>query len=345
MKFTKPLQWLGSDASPTAKRALQLLKLAIVLVLFIVIYWIVDFDKILKVLAGANLYYVGAGFIVYIGSIYLTALQFKILAKQEDIILSVNQVAAINLSIMFYLLFLPGTFLGSGLRWYKVSQARGKPTESLAAVAFNRLYDLFLIGVFGLGFWIISGQNNTQTYAVGLVVILLLIALLWIGITRISVPISIWVGFAIERTSQGTLIRSGLEKIQKLLSAIAVYGEISAGDLIALVIVGAARLLVGLVVYILLARSVGINLPVTDMGWIRSVVLLFAFIPFTIAGGLGIREIGLIAMLSAFGISAEVAVAFSILLLGLTVFYGLVGGVIEAIDAIRKGKRIGLPKD
>ena len=345
MKLSKPFQWLGSDASPKAKRARQLLRLAIVLLLFFVIYWFVDFNIILKVISRANPYYVAAGFIVYIGSIYLTALQFKILAKQEDINLGVSQIAAINLSIMFYLIFIPGAFVGSGLRWYKVSQAQGKPTESLAAVAFNRLYDMFLIVIFGLGFWIISGQNNTQAYAVGLVAIFLLIALLWIGVTQISLPISVWIGAAVERTSQGSLTRNGLEKTQKLLAATVVYGEISAWDLIALVIVGAARLLVGLAVFILLARSVGIELPITDMGWIRSVVLLFAFIPFTIAGGLGIREIGLIAMLSTFGISAEVAVAFSLLLLSLTVFYGLVGGGIEAVDAIRKGKRIGLTKN
>jgi len=340
MKLPEPLRWLVSDASPRAKRLRQLLKLAFVLILFLILNRFVDFKVIFEVIAGANLYYVLAGYVVYIGSIYLTALQFKILAKQEDILLSLNQVVAINLSIMFYLIFLPGAVVGSGLRWYKVSQVRGKPTESFAAVVFNRLYDMFLIVVFGIGFWLLSDQSDTQSYAIGLFFILFLIALLWIGVTKISVPFSNFVNRLVTGTQEGTLLHVILGKTLKLLKATAVYGSISKTDLFSLVIVGIARLLVGLVVYILLARSVGIYLPMTTMGWIRSVVLLFAFIPFTIAGGLGIREIGLIAMLSGFGISAEVAVAFSIMLLAQSVFFGLVGGVIEAVDAIRKSSYV-----
>lgn len=340
MKLPEPLRWFGPAASPRQNRIRQFLKLAFVLVLFLILNQFVDFQVIIEVIAGANPYYVIGGFTVYVGSIYLTALQFKILAKQEDIILSLNQIVAINLSIMFYLIFLPGAMVGSGLRWYKVSQARGKPTESFAAVAFNRLYDMFLIVVFGIGFWIISDQSSTKSYAVGLFFILFLIALLWIGITRISVPLSNLVKRLVEGTTEGTLLHVILEQTLKLLNATAVYGSISKTDLISLIVVGISRLLVGLVVYILLARSVGIDLPVTTMGWIRSVVLLFAFIPFTIAGGLGIREFGLIAMLSSFGFSAEVAVAFSILLLAQSVFFGLVGGIIEAVDAFRKGRLV-----
>lgn len=345
MKTFNLLRWFLTDDSTRAKRVRQIFRFGLVLVLFFILYWFIDFNEILEVLSSANLYYVVAGYLVYVISIYLTALQFQLLAKQEDINLTLNQIVAINLSIMFYLIFLPGTFLGSGLRWYKVSQAQGKPVESLAAVAFNRLYDMFLIVVFGLGFWIISGQDNTQTYAIGLVVILVLIAAAWFVITRISIPLANWVGKISDRISKESYLKILLEKSRDLLRATAVYGEMSAWDLVALVIVGASRLLVGLVVYVLLARSVGIYLPVTEMGWIRSVVLLFAFIPFTIAGGLGIREIGLIAMLSAFGISAEVAVAFSIILLSLTIFYGLVGGVVEGVDAIRSGRGLGVPKD
>ncbi len=74
------------------------------------------------------------------------------------------------------------------------------------------------------------------------------------------------------------------------------------------------------------------------MGWIQAVILFATQLPFTVAGGLGVREVTLVAILSSFGVSADQALALSFLIFFRGIILGLIGGLIEAIDTLR-GKR------
>ena len=102
-----------------------------------------------------------------------------------------------------------------------------------------------------------------------------------------------------------------LDKFEKLLSAVSAYADFSALELFLVVTFGIVRILLSIVSFQLLAKSLGIELPFIDMGWIHSVVAMTALLPFSSAGGLGYREVSLIAMLGTFGIGADLALAFS----------------------------------
>ena len=93
--------------------------------------------------------------------------------------------------------------------------------------------------------------------------------------------------------------------------------------------------MIGILSNVLLAKSVGIDLTYTQMGWVYSVVILASQLPFAFAGGLGIREVTLIALLSTFGIGADLALAFSLLLFVRGIFLSLVGGLLEVLQAMR----------
>ena len=64
----------------------------------------------------------------------------------------------------------------------------------------------------------------------------------------------------------------------------------------------------------------------------HAVSSLTAFTPISFAGGIGIRDISLILLLSLFGIDPQVALAFSLLLFGRNIFLSLIGGVLEALE-------------
>ena len=102
-----------------------------------------------------------------------------------------------------------------------------------------------------------------------------------------------------------------------------------------LLVVGISRYLIMVIGALILASSIGIELSFADMGWMQSVVMLFALIPFTVAGGLGVREVGLVFMLSAFGVEPEAALAFSLLLFARQIVLGLTGGILEAFRTLR----------
>ena len=77
-------------------------------------------------------------------------------------------------------------------------------------------------------------------------------------------------------------------------------------------------------------------IPIYDLGWTHAVVFFAAFTPLSIAGGLGIRDISLVFMLSLFGVDPEVALAFSLLIFSRGVFLSLLGGLMALSEALEK---------
>jgi len=335
MKLIEAVKWLWSDDSPSARRTRWVLKIALVFLLLIALFWVVDFWEVIHALATADPLFLIIGFALTFLRVYLTAVQLMILVRKQGINLGVDQIIYINLSVKFYLLFLPGDLVGSGIRWYKLSQPSGKRAEALAAVAFNRLFDLFLIFVLGLGFWLLSSQDYVQIDGSQLVVLILLTILLWFILTRLSIPLSKLIASRAGETYSSSLFQFGMQKLEKFLLAVANYADFTVWQLLFVTIVGISRQLVGIGSFVFLAKAVGIEMSFIEMGWIRSIVLLAAYLPISFAGGLGVREITLVALLSTFGISAELAIAFSLLLLARGVFLGLAGGLLEAIHSLR----------
>ncbi len=335
MKLTEAVKWLWSDDTLSARRARWVLKIVLVLLLLIALFWVVDFREVIHALATADPLFLIIGFALTFLRVFLSAVQLMILVRKQGINLGVGQIIYINLSVKFYLLFLPGDLVGSGIRWYKLSQPSGKRAEALAAVAFNRLFDLFLIFVLGLGFWLLSSQDYVQIDGRQLVVLILLIILLWFILTRLSLPLSKIIASRAGGTYSPSFFQVGMQKLEKFLLAIANYADFSAWQLLFVTFVGISRQLVGIGSFVFLAKAVGIEMSFIDMGWIRSIVLLAAFLPFSFAGGLGVREITLVVVLSTFDVSAELAIAFSLLLLARGFLLGLAGGLLEAIHSLR----------
>jgi uncharacterized protein (TIRG00374 family) len=324
--------WDGTTT--TGRRTRRLIKILFFIILFVALFWVVPIKEVFYALLSAAPLYVLIGWLLVFPVIYLGAVQLKILTRKSGIELSVFQLLAINLSIKFYMLFVPNAFVGSGMRWYKLSKPSGQTAEAFAAVAFNRLLDLFLIVGLGLGFFILSGQVRSQTSAMGLVVLVVVIASLWFVLTRVSLSLHTWMKTHFTEEKYGGRWGRLIEKIEQLLLAISVYADFSTWELLSVTTVGIVRLLLNIFSFLFMAMSVGIGLSYLNMGWIQSVVALTSMLPFTIAGGLGYREVSLVAMLATFNIGAELALAFSFLIFGRTILLGLVGGLVEATQTL-----------
>lgn len=335
MNLFQKIQILWKNESTTAHQARQILKISILVLLFIGLFWFVDFREVLGVLSQADPLLLIIGLLLVFPAEFLNAVQLKFLVRRQNIQFNVFQLFAINLSIKFYLLFLPGAIVGSGIRWYKLSQPQGKRAEALAAVTFNRLLETFLVVILGLIFWFLSGSKTGQVQIGYLIILFLLISAIWVLFTRLSKPFSEIVSAFSNRITQHRYIHTLSGWIEKLLVAVAAYAKFPIWELLLLVFVGIFRLLLVLFGFQILAHSVGIYIPFVDMGWIVSIIMLFALIPFTYAGGLGLREVGLVFLLSSFGVNSETAIAFSLLIFTRILLLGLVGGLLELFGTAR----------
>lgn len=137
----------------SAQRARQSLKIILLIMLFIGLFWFIDFGAVMQVLSQAETILVLTGLALIFPAEFLNAIQLRILAKRQNINHNVWQLFAINLSIKFYLLFLPGAIVGSGICWYKLSQPGGKharPWQPWHLTAYLKLSS-WLCWVWGSG--------------------------------------------------------------------------------------------------------------------------------------------------------------------------------------------------
>ena len=335
MNLLQTIQDLWRGKTPAAKRVRRVIKILFLIALFIAFFYIVPVRDVYRALISAQPLYVGLGLILAFPVMFLGAVQLKLLIRRLGISLGVFQIWGINLSIKFYMLFMPNAFVGSGLRWYRFAQPDGKPAEALAAVGFNRILDTFLVGVIGFGFWFLSGYHTIQKGGIVLILLIFGTAAIWYIFTRVSLPLYEWFKARFIHDVQNKFLQRLINSTERLLLAVSTFADFSLWELLLVIIVGITRNLINVLSTVFLAMSVGIMLSYIDMGWIQSIVSLTALLPFSIGEGLGYREVSLVAILSTFGIGTDLALAFSFIIFIRSIMLGLVGGVVEAIQTMQ----------
>ena len=344
MKWFDKIRWFFQSQTPGALRVRRVAKVVLLLVLFGAMFAIVPIGDVLSAILSADPWYLILGITFSFLATILTAVQLTALARKQGITHSALKVLSITLAAKFYSQFSPGNIVASGIKWYRLSQPGNKTAESLAVLAFFRLMETFLNIALGLGFWLLSDlwaqgeQRALQISAGWLAVLVLGVALLWIFLTRLSLPLYTW----FERRGGALWQKKSWQRLsrylQKFLSAAAAYADFSTWELSVAIFAAITSQLSGVVSNVFVARAVGIHLSLLEMGWIYSVIILVSQLPFAFAGGLGLREVSLVFLFATFGIGADLALAFSFLLFVRGVLISLVGGAWEALDALQ-GRR------
>ncbi len=321
-----------------AKRRQQLIKILLLIALFVGLFWIIPVQDVVEAIFTADPLFLSAGMLLGFISTLLTAFELEPLTRSVGIRRSTWQILLINMAVKFYTQFSPTTLVGSGLRLYRLAQPGGKTPEALAALAFFRALETFLTLAMGLGFWLGSGHEGLQVSITWLVVLVVGVVGAWIIATRLSLPIYHWFKQRAGRLVEHRLLLPFTRRLEKFLVAVSSFADIPAGQLGQATFWGAASVLTTVLSGMLLSRSVDIKLSYWDIGWMQAVILLATQLPFAFAGGLGIREVTLVALMSTYGISAELALAYSFLLFIRGIIIGAVGGLTEAVQAIRPAK-------
>ena len=79
----------------------------------------------------------------------------------------------------------------------------------------------------------------------------------------------------------------------------------------------------------LLAMALNINISFLNIGWVRSVIIIFTTLPISFSG-VGLREGGFIVLLGTYGVPSEEALALAFLVFATVLFLAGVGGLMEA---------------
>ena len=232
----------------------------------------------------------------------------------------------------FYGLMLPGS-VGAGAATLVKYVGQGATfAAALASMIVNRLLDSATIVTLGLAFWGLDHRDaadaGQRQVAMALLVLgpilLATFHLILFGRTRALQRVA--------RALEGLEIarRSAIGRtVVNVTAQCAAAGNLSPRDAAAVSVLSIIKDLFEVLVAYCFARACNIDLAFITIAWMQAIVSLLILLPITLSG-LGVREGALVLMTARHGVTAPLALTWSLLIFAGTVVVAAIGGLIEA---------------
>jgi len=308
-----------------SKRKWTILRFAIAIAIIIFLLTKISIPNVIGSIISAKLHYIIPAFIITLFSWLFSSYRLKFFSALQGLAISTFQALEINLSTLFYGLFLPGGNLTGGvIKFYKLSRKDNKLSEALVALALDRVFATVALCVVGLFFWMLSIPEDSNLIVLSMIFILL-------GLTGFCILIFFDRDHRVIKWLLSLTNKVYLSpKLNRFVESLSSLGRIPLRSLIFMIIISIISQLLNVLVFYLLLKSIDLNVPFVSIGWIRSVVVLVTMIPISISG-MGLREGSFMLLLGAFGVSDNSAFAYSIIVFAVTrVLPGLLGGLFES---------------
>jgi uncharacterized membrane protein YbhN (UPF0104 family) len=324
------------DKSPSTVRKRQLVSGIIFIVLIALLAFVLPWDDILLVLRNSDLKMVAIGYLITTPTLYLNALSFKVITDQQKMSLSAFRIMAINMIVSFYEIFIPATLFGSGLRWYRISKSSNRPVQSFTAIAYYKLVNIFLTLLLSFGFLILTDVETIRGNLVEIILVMAAIAAILLLTPALSKIMVVRLPYIQERLPESHLLEYLFKAAIKILTSFSEFGSLRLKHQLWIIVLSLASQAVYLMGYMVMAESVGISISFTKLGVIRSISLLAASLPINFTPAIGLNDISLVALLTAYGVDLDFAVAMSVVVLVRKILFSLLGGGIEAVEFLLK---------
>lgn len=284
----------------------------------------IPFSDVIDTIGHTKINYVVSALILSLFLQILLAKQLRFLALRQGISLSTLRLFKINTATVFYGLFLPGgNITALSIRLYKLSGPGREPEAALASLIFDRVWATLALCATGILFWIADWPTSSGEVIFGLLLLMgILVLLVYLLLDGSCMSVLSWL----------QVIKVGYisKRLMELKKALDRYKGISLRFLVVMFGVSITIHLLGALIYYMLATGIGLAISLTAIGWIRSAVMAICLLPISISG-LGLREGALLFFLVPYGISGDMALAFSFLVFSATLlFIGVIGATFEA---------------
>ncbi|MFH1279073.1 MAG: lysylphosphatidylglycerol synthase transmembrane domain-containing protein [Candidatus Eisenbacteria bacterium] len=252
------------------------------------------------------------------------AWRLRMLTTKQGIRLGFGRILEVNLSSMFYVLFVPGGTVGSLMvRVYKLTRAEKKLPEAVAAVVFDRVAATAALCLVGGGFWLIDRPSTGAAVRLAMTGVLAVTAIL------IALLLSRRTANLLLALARRVPFAPVASRMEKQIRAVERFHDMGPPVLALVLGISVLTQLLGLLTFGILGQSLGLTVSWTTLGWIRGAAIVVAMLPVGVAG-IGVREGTILFLLQDQGVSPESALAVSILVTFATVLLvSFVGGLVE----------------
>lgn len=303
--------------------------------------WLVPMGDYLDVLGRADVLLALTSIALLLPDQMVKGRLFWLSARLQRLAFTYRQMLAIQFATGFYGLIVPGQVGAIAARWYKLQRPGRQGVEAAAVIALNRLLETATGVLIGLTLALADPLAQQHT----LVVLFLAAAL--VGSAFVIAAFATAPGRAMLRRLERSvpdwrLLRPVRRLIPAVRNAAARFAAMPRQQLAGLLFWSLLWHAIGIVIVVLAARAVGSDVGWTTLGWIRSFLAVALLLPISWAG-IGLREIGFVALLTPYGVPAATAVAIGLLGSLRLVAIALIGGLVEA--AAPWSNRRGGPRD
>jgi len=272
-------------------------------------------------------YFVAALSLNAIGTVLIRAWIAHLTTRATGVMLGFWELIRINLIARFYTIALPRG-ASAAIRWHHYRKG-GSGHAAAALLLFENLVSVFTLFLSAALILSVEGGEAGP-------VARYLMPLAWCGAVAsacVLLPFLHRPAAALFRGALGWLLKrpgrvSGIAR--RFLAAIDCYHNLPVRRLGSILLAS----VLGYVFFVLsawvLAQGMELGVGLFVIAWVRSVTLLAALIPITIAG-LGVREGVMIALLGGYGVSASNAFAYAIAAFCIQLALGLVGAILELL--------------
>jgi uncharacterized protein (TIRG00374 family) len=306
------------------------IKLAISIAILLICFYSIDFDRFENFFLNIDpILFIGAFVVNVIGTIVMRALITKIVLQTNDLRLSLTELIKINFITRFYTIILPRG-VATGIRWYRY-RMRGPSGDAFVLVVFENLLNIFVLMLAATIFLTIDIYSLPKQS----------IYILIISSVGLFFSATIILLFFSERFSNFSrqilnfkLIQNSFylsEKLEKLWKAVTSFHKLNNSAIIAIIGFSFLSYALFIISPYILSIAMDLSIGIIAIAWIRSLVLLMALIPISVAG-LGVREAGFIGLMHLYGVANHEALAFAMGLFLIQILIGLIGALTEAWD-------------
>ena len=325
-----------TEKSPLASKRRRIASAVLFTGLIISVIFILPWKDILSVLYSSNLSLILLAYLITFPSIFLDAMSFKVIADRQEMGLSVLRILMLNMIVSFYQLFIPASVVGSGLRWFRFSQYSNRPIQSLTSIAYYKLVDIFITLLMSFGFLLLTDVDTVRGNLAEIILVIAAMAASFPFMQMASRFFLKKIPSFRDHLPRNVIFDKLLGFVNKTLSSFSEFGSLKLSDQFRIVILAFTSQAVFFVGYIYMAKSVGIDLSFTKLGVIYSLTMIASRLPINFTPTVGLNDISMVALLNAYGVELKYAVAMSVIMLGRKVLFSLAGGVIEAVEFLRK---------
>lgn len=307
------------------------LRLAVIGALLYYVIAILPVRELIGSMAAMPLHWYALSWGCLVLSHYVGATIQQALLAQQGLRLSTPSIFLVNLSALFYGLFLPGgTLAGSAVRWYRLARLTGKPVGVLTASVFSRLIEVLGLTVLALVFWLIAGRPGGAGLGLAVLACCAGTALLYVCVCNRRLG----VGLALLLRRQKIARRRLRRVLLKILLAAQRHRSLSPSFHLRLLGQSLVRNLIGTFSTYSIALGLGLPIGFAELAWVRSAAVLAAMLPISFAG-LGVREASYIVLLQLHGVTPVGAAALALLQFTVSVLVASLGGLVELTGQIR----------